>query len=342
MLRNTRIFASLIAVLLAAVASAAPAADEQARKEAEAHKKLAEAQQRLEQAAQEVAELSMHMAEDSRDAAMFMSRNSKRAMLGIGLGGDDNDKESGDGVRVISVSPGGPAAGAGVKAGDLIVELNGQSLKRDKDDPNEKLLNEMAKLAPGDEVRLSYRRDGKISAVKFKVEKLPRNAGAQVRIERHIIRDNHAPFDDEHEMETMHFPGFMGMGPFGSIEMVSLSPKLGQYFGTDKGLLIVRVPQDKELKLEDGDVLVDIDGRVPNNPSHAFRILNSYQPGEKVTMNVLRQRKRMPVAVVVPEFEQHEPRPPMPPMPPSTPRAGRSPVAPVPPVPPIPSVQPTT
>jgi membrane-associated protease RseP (regulator of RpoE activity) len=323
MLRNTRIFASLIAVLIAAVASAAPAADEQARKEAEAQKKLAEAQQRLEQAAQEVAEISMHMAEDSRDVAMFKSRNPNRAMLGIGLGGDDNDKESGDGVRVISVSPGGPAAGAGVKAGDLIVELNGQSLKRDKDDPNEKLLNE-------------------ISAVKFKAEKLPRNAGAQVRIERHIIRDNHAPFDDEHEMETMHFPGFMGMGPFGSIEMVSLSPKLGQYFGTDKGLLIVRVPQDKELKLEDGDVLVDIDGRVPNNPSHAFRILNSYQPGEKVTMNVLRQRKRMSVAVVVPEFEQHEPRPPMPPMPPSTPRAGRSPVAPVPPVPPIPSVQPTT
>jgi S1-C subfamily serine protease len=341
MLRKTRLLASFIALFIATVASAAPAANEQSRKEAEAQKKLADAQQRLEQAAQEVAELSMRMAREAPDAPMFLGRNVNRAVLGIGLGGDDNDKESGDGVRVISVSPGGPADGAGIKAGDLIVELNGKSLKGDKDDPNEKLMSEMSKLSPGDEVRLSYRRDGKVAAVKFKAEKLPRNVATQ-RVERRIIRDVHGPFDDERELEFMHLPGFMNEGPFGAIELVSLSPKLGQYFGTDKGLLMVRVPQDKDLKLEDGDVLVDIDGRVPKNPGHAFRILGSYQSGEKVTLNVLRQRKKIAVSITVPEYESRGPRPPMPPMPPNAPRAERTPVAPVPPVPPIPSVQPTT
>jgi len=340
MQRKSHLFALFTALLVAAVAGAAPAADEQARKEAEAHKKLAEAQQRLEQAAQEVAELSMRIAREAPDAPMFLGHNRNRAMLGIGLGGDENDKEGSDGVRVLSVSPGGPAAGAGIKAGDLIVELNGQSLKRDKDDPNEKLLNEMTKLSPGDEVRLSYRRDGKVSAVKFKAEKLPRDAATR-RIERSVVRDMRWPFNEERDFEFMHLPGFMNAGPFGAIELVSLSPKLGQYFGTDKGLLMVRVPQDKELKLEDGDVLVDIDGRVPKNPSHAFRILGSYQPAEKVTLNVLRQRKKLAVSVTVPEYEQHGPRPPIPQAPPRPP-AERPVSAPFPPSPPVPTVQPAT
>jgi S1-C subfamily serine protease len=331
MLRKTQFIAAIAALLITTIASAAPAAEEQARKAAEAQKQLDEAQQRLDQAAREVTELSMRMAEESQDAAIFMMRNPNRAMLGIGLGSDANDKASSDGVRVLSVSPGGPAAGAGIKADDLIVELNGKSLKRDKEDPSEKLLTEMAKVAPGDEVKLSYRRDGKVTAVKFKAEKLPRNAGGPVRIERRIIHDEHSPFAAEREIDMLHLPGFMGMEPFGGIEMVSLSPKLGQYFGTDKGLLMVRVPQDKELKLEDGDVLVDIDGRIPKNPGHAFRILGSYQPGEKVTLNVLRQRKKMAIPVTVPENELHGPRPPIPP---HSPRAEQAPIAPLPPVPP--------
>jgi hypothetical protein len=195
----------------------------------------------------------------------------------------------------------------------------------------------MAKVAPGDDIKLSYRRDGKITAVKFKAEKLPRNASGPVRVERRIIHDEHSPFDAEREIELLHLPGFMGMEPFGGIEMVSLSPKLGQYFGTDKGLLIVRVPPDKELKMEDGDVLVDIDGRIPKNPGHAFRILGSYQPGEKVTLNVLRQRKKLAIPVTVPEYEQHGPRPPIPPMPPHPPRAEQAPVAPLSPAPPAPT-----
>ena len=67
-------------------------------------------------------------------------------------------------------------------------------------------------------------------------------------------------------------------GVFGSAELVPLTPKLGQYFGTEKGLLVVRAPDDSRLKLEDGDVIVDIDGRTPSSPSHALRILARIRP----------------------------------------------------------------
>ena len=92
-----------------------------------------------------------------------------------------------------------------------------------------------------------------------------------------------------------------GEGVFGSAELVPLTPKLGQYFGTEKGLLVVRAPADSRLKLEDGDVIVDIDGRTPASPSHAFRILGSYQPGEKLKLNVLRMKKRMTFEITIPE-----------------------------------------
>ena len=73
------------------------------------------------------------------------------------------------------------------------------------------------------------------------------------------------------------FEQFLG-GPgrgFRALELVPVTPKLGQYFGTDKGLLVVRAPAEAGAKLEEGDVLLTIGGRTPENPRHAFRILGS-------------------------------------------------------------------
>jgi S1-C subfamily serine protease len=69
-------------------------------------------------------------------------------------------------------------------------------------------------------------------------------------------------------------------------------------------------------------VLQTIDGRTPENPGHAFRILRSYQPGEKVKLGVLRQRKSLTLEATLPapdslgEGAPHR-RPPMPPPSPS-------------------------
>ena len=64
----------------------------------------------------------------------------------------------------------------------------------------------------------------------------------------------------------------------------ALTPQLGSYFGTSEGVLVVRAPEEEGLKLQDGDVILSIDGRKPTSGSHATRILRSYQPGEKLTM----------------------------------------------------------
>jgi serine protease Do len=59
------------------------------------------------------------------------------------------------GVLVNSVNPGGPAAQAGIKPGDVILQVNG----KDVPSPNE-LRNEIAAMSPGTEVALTVSRDG--------------------------------------------------------------------------------------------------------------------------------------------------------------------------------------
>lgn len=80
-----------------------------------------------------------------------------------------------------------------------------------------------------------------------------------------------------------------------------MTPKLGQYFGTEQGLLVVRAPDDSRLKLEESNVILDIDGRPPTNASRALRIPGSYPPGERLKLNVLRAKKKMTFDVTVPE-----------------------------------------
>lgn len=309
---QTPLFASLtLASLLALAATAGVAAEsdkraveadaakgqaDESKSQAERERQLAEARKRLDEAAREVASLSMSLSEDvvprMRTFGGAMG-GPPRAILGINLG--TRDGASGGGVEVVSVSPGGAAERAGLKAGDVVTEVNGKALKSDDDESaREQLLTAMRKVKPGDTVALSYRRDSKVVKTNLVAQQLkdrfftmavPPTAG----------------------MATLPgMPNFMfmrGEGVFGSAELVPMTAKLGQYFGTDTGLLVVRAPDDSRLKLEDGDVIVDIDGRTPSSPSHALRILSSYQPGEKLKLNILRAKKRMSFEITVPENE---------------------------------------
>ena len=199
------------------------------------------------------------------------------------------------------MSPGGAAERAGLKAGDVLTEINGKALKREGDESaREQLLAAMRKVKPGDSVAVSYRRDNKV--VKANLVAQP--------LDGSLLHDGGAAgARASHALPRMpNFVFMRGDGVFGSAELVPMTPKLGQYFGTETGLLVVRAPDDSRLKLEDGDVIVDIDGRTPSSPSHALRILVSYQPGEKLKLNVLRAKKRMSFEITVPENATWEKR----------------------------------
>jgi type II secretory pathway component PulC len=250
--------------------------------------RLDAAQKRLERAAQEVAELSMSLSEEEVTSATARARP-QRAVLGVNIGSDEDDDRE-EGVEVLSVSPGGGAAEAGLKSGDVLLAINNKALRRDEDGPaRDKLLGALRNVKSGDKVSVKYRRGNRVRTVDVKTKPIT---------DRVIIAPRLGKLE-RFEIPQIAFSGASGI--LGNAELVPLTAKLGQYFGTDKGLLVVRAPSDDDLELQEGDVILEIDGREPNSTSHAMRILSSYQPGEKLTLNVMRRKRRTNLEIVVPE-----------------------------------------
>ncbi len=102
----------------------------------------------------------------------FETRVERRSVVGL-VPGDAGP----DGLRVDRVSPDGPAARAGIAAGDRLVAINGVSLRLDRGDADDPLLAQVparrltrtvGRLAPGSEVELRYLRDGRERAARVR------------------------------------------------------------------------------------------------------------------------------------------------------------------------------
>nr|PZN77203.1 MAG: hypothetical protein DIU56_12330 [Pseudomonadota bacterium] len=271
--------ALLSASLAAATAVGAENGSDERPSEQEVEARLRDAQKRLEDAAREIAALSAEMTRPFMDQFWMYLPGSRRAIIGVQL-----DPQSGrEGARVKEVSPGGPAAQAGIRPGDVIVAIDGRDITGEA--AAREVLKRMREVEPDSKVRLRVLRDGKPREFEViaRAPDMPKMPG----------------FDPE-AFESFQF--FHGAGTlFAGMELATLTPGLGRYFGTEKGVLVIRAPKNDALQLQDGDVILAIDGREPQNGTHATRILRSYQPGEKLTLKLMRDRKPLTLEVTVPQ-----------------------------------------
>ena len=302
--------------------------------EAKIRAELDQARQELDKSAQRVAELSAQLAHNEGRDFVFVNRGGpRRALLGVQI-----DPASGkEGARLLSVSPGGAAAEAGLLKGDVIVALDGKAVPGGAQ-ANAAVIEHMRTVKPDQKVKVRVLRDGKNKD--FMVAARPMGMGMfDVRMPEMGV--SVAPMGAMGHVFTgpgpmpqvRHFQAFWP-GDFGGMELASITPKLGAYFGVSEGVLVVQAPQNAAFKLEDGDVIQSIDGRKPEDGAHAMRILRSYKSGEKLNITVLRQRKPVSLAVVMPERPEFdgdflEMVPPVPPEPP------------VPPIPAVPAIPPS-
>lgn len=275
------------------VAAAAPVAPAAPVSPDEAAQRLEQARERLDAAAREVAELSMQMGGGGPETRVFEFRSDdrRRAILGVQLGqGGGFDSKSG--ARVVTVSPGGPAEAAGLKAGDVIVGIQGVDL-RGRDNAERELVQQMRGVEPDQKVKLKVLRAGKVQDFEVTARAAPRDRVMPrdgMRVGRDMAMAHVMPGMGGDGMPDvvgalLGRPGMLGL------ELANLTPKLGQYFGVDKGVLVLKAPEANKLRIEEGDVLLAIDGREPRSAAHAAGILRSYQQGEKVKLRVQRQRK---------------------------------------------------
>lgn len=250
--------------------------------EAKLEEQLEAARKQLDAAAHQVAELTAQLSRPVIESFMDMDMDGHRAIIGVQL----EASGGGAGARVREVSPGGPAAEAGIRVGDVIVAVNGTEVKGEN--PARQVMRLVRAVKPDSKLSVRVQRDGAARDFTVVTRAAPGYFFAQFP-------------DFGPEVLTGPRGPLLLHGPVTDMELATLTPQLGRYFGSDKGVLVVRAPADGALKLEDGDVILAIDGREPSSGSHATRILASYQPGEKVTLRIVRRAKTMDIDTTLPE-----------------------------------------
>ncbi len=237
----------------------------------------------------------------------------RRARLGIIMQVEASANDS-IGATIVSVTPASPAAKAGLRAGDIVTRFNGQRLvgtERDRNAagnesyPGLRMVELAAKLEPGDTAALEYRRDKETRTVNV--------IASNERMLTFRSMDgfgNQFPIPDlpgsgQRRVMSLDAPDAGNImfrrfgGPFAELELAPINPDLGTYFGTSEGVLVIDTPRDNSLGLKGGDVVLSVDGRPARGPSSLLRILQSYERGDVMKLEILRNKSRQTISTKI-------------------------------------------
>ncbi|HET7569775.1 MAG TPA: PDZ domain-containing protein [Gammaproteobacteria bacterium] len=251
---------------------------------------LEQAQQALQAAAARVAALSLATFDNRFHHGLWqMNMSLGWARLGINVG-----EPAKDGLSVEAVTPGGAADKAGIQAGDTLQSIAGIPLSAEKDNRH-KLADALDNLNPGDRVKVAWAHAGKIRHAELTAQDLFASVRHWADRERDLAKQSAVAAQTVASTLANSMPQYFRFSlpnRWGDMELATLTPQLGQYFGANSGLLVVRAPHDDALQLQDGDVILKIGARQPGSPTQAMRILHSYMPGDTLKLTILRDHKQ--------------------------------------------------
>ncbi|MBN8483098.1 MAG: PDZ domain-containing protein, partial [Xanthomonadales bacterium] len=355
--------ALLLAMHGAVAADPAPAAPaDKATDRAAAREELAELRTQIAELSRRMADLSVELGDVGPRAYAFRYiTDPDRAIIGVVLASEAR------GARIEALTPDGPAERAGLRSGDVITAIDGKALaggdaEAKLDDARERL----AGLKDGQDVRIGYERDGKagkelrIAAQRRAARNWPtliadddgpsrvvyerqvRDGMKQVEVEmarahaeaaRAGVEAQRAMSEADRarlEAGMARLEALRDIRPGWDINLTSLNPELGRYFGTDSGVLVLSAGSDALAGLKAGDVIRKVEGRPITRPEEALRALRDEPTGSEVELDVLRERKSVALKVKVPEHRSifrigraaalpalAPPAPPSPPTPPA-------------------------
>ncbi len=166
-----------------------------------------------------------------------------------------------EGVLVAEVMKGSPAEAAGLRAGDVVVELGGTPIKEVPD-----LQRRIAAVKPGQTMKLTVIREKKPVPVTVKIGEMP----ADEPVVAEALGTNEWGF---------------------SVESLTGDAALRFDLPVSRGLLVTDVqpgsPAEKA-GLRRGDVILEVARRPADDPANLYRVLGALKPGESVLIYVHR------------------------------------------------------
>ena len=183
----------------------------------------------------------------------------------------------GKGAIVSDVAPGGPAAKAGLKEGDVIEELNGEPITSAN-----QLRLQIATMSPGTVVHLKINREGKEQDVSVKLSELPERA------ERAAAADQSGT-----------------KSPMRGVQVDELTPRIAPELGLrpdTKGVVIIDVAPGApaaDAGLRPGDVIREINRQPVNSMADYLRLIR--QAGNQSVVLLINRRGTTAFVVVEPE-----------------------------------------
>jgi len=181
---------------------------------------------------------------------LLASGTVRRAWTGLDVATPQSfdDWKASSGLTVVAVAPGGPAAAAGLRAGDVMVSANGRTLHNQLDWESVKL-----DLQVGDTLTLVMRRGPTTVTRSLTAADLPTRSAARVT----VLKD---------------------------LQLVTVTPAIRSERGiqSDQGALIVSIAASTAdaTGLREGDVIVGLDRRRVASAADLRLFFNDLQPGE--------------------------------------------------------------
>jgi len=155
---------------------------------ARARAELSRAHRELREASREVAQAHRALSRSVWDVEIDAETNfGDRAVIGVVLG-----RPTEDGVKLIGVSPDGPAERAGLQPGDVLESIRGEDLTGDEDS-RQSVIQVMREVSDGEELLVIANRDGQ--TLEFRVtaeQREPRSWHSVMSVEE-IIEDPEFP-----------------------------------------------------------------------------------------------------------------------------------------------------